>query len=120
MKTEPVPSRSASRLVLGAALIVLQTFILAARPATPVQGGLGVIDGTVVQADSGLPISNAQVTLSGGGIKPQSIEKLSQQLMESTFMPPEIVTAGVRGYYANTRGLAQPQVQEAVVKMMSE
>lgn len=114
------PSKRFSRLALAAGLILVETFIVAARPSAVVQGGLGTIEGTVVQADSGLPISNAQVTLSGGGIKPQSLESLSQQLTESTFMPPEITINGVRGYYANTRGLPQPQVQEATIKVMTE
>jgi hypothetical protein len=113
-------SKRLPRLALGAALILVETFIVAARSTAPAQGGLGTIEGTVVQADSGLPISNAQVTLSGGGIKPQSLEGLGQQLAESTFMPPEITLQGVSGYYVNSRGMAQPQAQEATIKMMTE
>ena len=83
------------------------------RPGTP-----GVIDGVVVQAGTSIPVSNAQVTLSGGAIKSGSLDKLAEQLQESANVPDPVV--GVRNYYVNSKGMTQQAAQEAAGKVMAD
>jgi hypothetical protein len=81
---------------------------------------VGVIEGIVTQTDNGVPVANAQVTLSGGGMKPQSLQQLGAQLYASTYTPPEVAMAGLRGQFTNAGGMAPPAAQQAAQKVMSE
>ena len=105
-------------LVAGVALSVIATSVFTAQPAQT--RALGIIEGIVTQADNGVPVANAQVTLSGGPIKSQSLNKLSEQLSESTYMPDNVTMAGIRGQYVNSGAMAQPAAQQAAIKVMSE
>ena len=72
----------------------------------------------MVQAGTSIPVSNAQVTLSGGAIKPSSLDKLSEQLQESANVPDPVV--GVRNYYVNSKGMTPQAAQEAASKVMAD
>jgi hypothetical protein len=88
-------------LVLLLALFTATTSI--SVPPALQAGDPGVIDGVVVQAGTSIPVSNAQVTLSGGAIKSSSLDKLAEQLQESASVPDPVV--GVRNYYVNSKGM---------------
>jgi len=109
-----------SRLLLVAGMVplIVAASVVVAQPAQT--RAVGVIEGIVTQTDNGAPVANAQVTLSGGGIKPQSLERLGEQLNASTYMPPQLTMGGVRAHYMNSGGMTQQQAQQATVKVMSE
>jgi len=56
----------------------------------------GVIEGVVVQTGSTIPVANAQVTLSGGAIKSESLDKMAEQLAESASIPYDDTMIAVR------------------------
>jgi hypothetical protein len=105
-------------LVAGMFSFLLAASVVVAEP--PQTRPVGVIEGVVTQIDNGVPVANAQVTLSGGGIKPQSLSQLGEQLFTSTYTPPEVAMAGVRGQYANAQGMAQPAAAQAAQKVAAE
>jgi hypothetical protein len=98
------------------ALLTSKTSI--AVPSALQAADAGVVDGIVVQAGTSMPVSNAQVTLSGGAIKSSSLEKLSEQLQESASVPDSMV--GVRNYYMNSKGMTQQAAQESASKVMAD
>ena len=106
-----------SLLVAGMVPLIVTASVVVAQPAQT--RALGVIEGIVTQTDNGVPVANALVTLSGGGIKAQSLEKLGEQLNVSTYMPPGLTIGGVRTHYT-AGGMAQQQAQQAAIKVMSE
>src|SRR5687767_7422800 len=97
LKGNPLMSRH-SRLhffrflpVAGMVPLIVAASAVVAQPAQT--RAVGVIEGIVTQTDNAVPVANALVTLSGGGIKAQSLEKLGEQLNVSTYMPQQLVTS---------------------------
>src|SRR4030095_4215329 len=113
--------RSFPRFLIVIVTPAFSVIIAAVMVAQPAQTrAVGVIEGIVTQTDTGAPVANAQVTLSGGPIKSQSLNKLSEQLAESTYMPGDAAMVGIRGQYVNSGAMAQPAAQQAAIKEMSE